>query len=64
MSSDSSKPSRINSQPPHTPQNEKAQEKWKSSPSTETNSDQGENARVERERKVDENAPGLAPRKR
>jgi hypothetical protein len=59
MASKSSTPSRINSQPPHTPEREQAQEKWKTSPSTETTADQGENARIERERKQEENAPRL-----
>ena len=61
MASNSSKPSDINSQPPHTPESEHAQDKWKTSPSTETTADDGENARIERERKQQENAPRLPP---
>jgi hypothetical protein len=64
MASKSSTPSRINSQPPHTPESEHAQDKWKTSPSTETTADQGENARIERERKQQENAPRLPPDQR
>ena len=61
MAHDSSKPSMINTTPPNSPENQKRREKWKTSPSTEITSDQGENARTERERKVEENAP-RAPR--
>ena len=61
MAHGSSKPSMINRTPPNAPANEKRRERWKTSPSTEVTSDQGENARTERERKVEENAP-RAPR--
>jgi hypothetical protein len=57
MASKSSDPSRINSQPPHTREDTRREEKWKTSPSTETTSDGGENARRARERKVEENTP-------
>ena len=59
MTSKTRTPSNINSQPPHTPESEHAQDKWKTSPSTETTADDGENARIERERKQQENAPRL-----
>jgi hypothetical protein len=48
---------RMNRQPLHSPEEARNEEAWKTSPSTEVTSDQGENARVARERKVDENAP-------
>jgi hypothetical protein len=63
MASGSSKPSMMNSQQPNNPENQNRREKWKTSPSTEVTSDRGENARTERERKVQENAP-RAPRGR
>jgi hypothetical protein len=64
MTSKTRTPERINSQPPHTPEGEHAQDKWKTSPSTEVTADQGENARIERERKQQENAPLLPPDQR
>jgi hypothetical protein len=36
-------------------------ERWKSSPSTEVTSDQGNNARVARQRKDEENVPSRHP---
>lgn len=39
-------------------------ERWKTSPSTEVTSDQGNNARVERERKREENLPSRYPARR
>ena len=63
MSSNTSKPSQINSQPPQTADDDHRSDKWKTSPSTETTADQGENARLARERKQQENAPRL-PRSR
>ena len=53
----------MNRQPLHSPEEVQSEEKWKMSPSTEVTSDQGENARVARERKIDENAPRKRPRK-
>ena len=46
---------RPNSQSPHGSQADS--EKWKTSPSTETTSDEGENADTDAERKIEENAP-------
>jgi len=57
MSSQSSKPSQINSQPAHTPENEHAQELWKTRPSTEVTSDRGENAKRAAARQQEENTP-------
>jgi hypothetical protein len=54
---------RMNRQPLHSPEEVQREEQWKMSPSTEVTSDQGENARVARERKIDENAPRNRPRK-
>ncbi len=48
---------RPNSHSPH--EGQAASEKWKTSPSTETTSDEGENADTEAERKIEENAPHL-----
>ena len=45
----------MNRQPPHTPEGEARDEKWKTRPSTETTSDEGENARIEREHRAEEN---------
>ena len=64
MSSQSSKPSQINSQPAHTADNERAQERWKTRPSTEVTSDQGENAKRAAERQQEENAPRSSKPKR
>jgi hypothetical protein len=47
----------MNGQPPHTREHEARDEKWKTRPSTETNADEGENARTEREQKIEQNAP-------
>jgi hypothetical protein len=44
-------------QPPHTPESEAGGEKWKTRPSTETTADEGENARVTREHREQENTP-------
>jgi hypothetical protein len=55
---------RMNRQPLHSPEETRTEEAWKTSPSTEVTSDQGENARVTRERKIDENAPRLRRRSR
>jgi hypothetical protein len=49
--------SRMNRQPLHSAEETNNEEKWKMSPSTEVSSDEGENARVARERKIDENPP-------
>jgi hypothetical protein len=48
---------RMNRQPLHSAEELRSEEKWKMSPSTEVTSDEGENARVARERTIDENAP-------
>jgi hypothetical protein len=50
-------PARSNSQPPNTPDDDRRDDLWKTSPSTEISADQGENARRERRRKIAENAP-------
>ena len=39
-------------------------ERWKTSPSTEVTSDQGENAREEKRRKSEENVPARPPPQR
>jgi hypothetical protein len=49
--------SRMNRQPLHSAEERHREEQWKMSPSTEVTSDEGENARLARERKIDENAP-------
>ena len=54
---------RMNRQPLHSAEQVRNEEKWKMSPSTEVTSDQGENARVAEERKIDENAPRNRRRK-
>lgn len=54
---------RMNRKPLHSPEEVQSEDKWKMSPSTEVTSDQGENARVARERKIDENAPRNRSRK-
>jgi hypothetical protein len=56
MAHSSSDPSRMNQQRPHEGRGD--DESWKTRPSTETTHDEGTNARVARERKVAENAPG------
>lgn len=56
MGHNSSDDSRMNEQAPHEGRGD--DESWKTRPSTETTSDEGTNARVARERKVAENAPG------
>jgi hypothetical protein len=63
MASHSSKPSWLNSVRPNSPENERRRERWKTSPSTEVTSDEGENARTARERKHAENAPRKPPSK-
>ena len=55
MGHKSSDPERMNSQSPHAGHAD--DESWKTRPSTETTHEEGENARVARERKVAENAP-------
>jgi hypothetical protein len=55
--------SRMNRQPLHNAEELNNEEKWKMSPSTEVTSDKGENARVARERKIEENAPHTRRRK-
>jgi hypothetical protein len=55
MAHDSSKPSDRRTKPAHPSVTDS--EAWKVNPSTETDADQGENAKVARERKVEENAP-------
>jgi len=47
-------------QPPHTEKGEASREKWKTRPSTETTSDEGENARLAREHRAEENAPAVS----
>ena len=47
----------MKTQPPHTDKGEISQEKWKTRPSTETTSDEGENARLAREHRAEENSP-------
>jgi len=54
----------MNRQPLHSAEEVGSEEAWKTSPSTEVTSDEGENARVARDRKLDENAPGSRRRKR
>jgi len=56
MGHNSSDDSRMNKQRPHEGRTD--DESWKTRPSTETTDDEGTNARVARERKVAENAPG------
>jgi hypothetical protein len=58
MASKSSKPPQINSQPAYTPDDDRAQERWKTRPSTEVTSDEGENAERDRQRAEEENTPG------
>lgn len=55
MAHNSSKPSERNSQPAHPSATDN--EAWKVNPSAETNADEGLNAKIEKERKVEENAP-------
>jgi hypothetical protein len=55
MSDNDSKPSRLNSEPAHPSVSD--HEGWKTHPSAETTGDEGHNAEVERDRKVEENAP-------
>ena len=50
-------PARSNSQPPNTPDDDRRDDLWKTSPSTEVTADQGENARRARARKKAENTP-------
>jgi hypothetical protein len=57
MASRSSTPGTRNTTPPHTAEGERRREHWKTSPSTETTSDEGENARLASHRKVEENTP-------
>ena len=57
MSSESSKPSQINSQPCYTADDDHIQERWKTSPSREVTSDEGENARRTAEHQREENTP-------
>jgi hypothetical protein len=53
----------MKTQPPHTAKGEASQEKWKTRPSTETTSDEGENARLAREHRAEENAPAASDEK-
>jgi hypothetical protein len=63
--SDNRNSARMNRQPLHSSEEERKEEAWKTSPSTEVTSDQGENARAARDRKIDENAPrSRRPRQR
>jgi hypothetical protein len=55
MAHNSSKPSDRNSKPAHPSVVDN--EAWKVNPSAETNADEGLNAKTEKERKVEENAP-------
>lgn len=57
MSSSKSKAPRMNGHSAHGGYADN--ERWKTSPSTETTSDEGENAKTARERKIEENAPHL-----
>jgi hypothetical protein len=50
-------PAPSNRQPPHTPEDDRRNDLWKTSPSTEVTADQGENARRARARKIAENTP-------
>jgi hypothetical protein len=56
-SSENRTSARMNRQPLHSPEEVQREEAWKTSPSTEVTSDQGENARLAHARKIDENAP-------
>jgi hypothetical protein len=49
------RPPRRNSEPAHPSAMD--DESWKTHPSVETNGDEGNNAKLERERKIEENAP-------
>jgi hypothetical protein len=62
MGHKSSDNSRMNQQSPHVGRGD--DESWKTRPSTETTSDEGLNARVERERKIAENAPRRGDKRR
>jgi len=53
----SPRPGRNIAQPPRTSDDDRRDDMWKTSPSTEVTSDEGENARRARARKVAENAP-------
>jgi hypothetical protein len=55
MAHSSSTPSNRRLKKPESPPN--LDERWKTSPSTEVTSDQGQNARLARARKEDENTP-------
>ena len=57
MASQKTKPSQRNSQPVHTKADDERSDKWKMSPSTEVTSDQGDNARLAQDRKIEENTP-------
>ncbi len=57
-----SKPSRPNQQPPHP--SEMDNERWKTSPSTETDADRGTNAEIERKHRIEENAPRVRQTRR
>ena len=48
-------PSRPTREPPHPSKMD--DERWKTSPSTETDADQGTNAELERKHRIEENAP-------
>lgn len=62
MGRKSSDPSRMNQQSPHEARGD--DEAWKTRPSTETTNDEGVNARVQRARKIAENAPGRGSRRK
>jgi hypothetical protein len=62
MASSKSKTAGTNGGSPHGGAADK--DKWKTSPSTETTSDEGENAKIGRERKIEENAPNLGKPRR
>ena len=49
--------SHMNRHPLHSAEEVRSEEKWKTSPSTEVTSDEGENARAARQRSIDENTP-------
>ena len=62
MPSNKGKAPTMNGQSPHGGHADS--EKWKTSPSTETTSDEGENVQTEHERELDENAPDLKKSRR
>jgi hypothetical protein len=47
----------MKTQPPHSERGEASQEHWKTCSSTETTSDEGENARLARQHRAEDNGP-------